>query len=188
MNKNIIAILSLILAVVVYLIYIQDLYSEVSVIRAENESLQQNIEQVDNFIDLQRDLSNRLGSFSQGDLDRLEEFLPDRVNAIQTILDIQELSRKNGLILTGSISVEGLDSAVDKYGAEKSQDDTLFHEVTFGFSVLGPYNNLTSFLSEVAKSLKIYNIPSVSFSADETGINSYVIKLETFQLTDNLLQ
>ena len=54
--------------------------------------------------------------------------------------------------------------------------------VTLGFSVSGSYENLQAFLADLAKSLRLVDVTSVTFSSNDRNVYDYNIELQTYWL------
>jgi len=124
-------------------------------------------------------------------LARLDAFLPDSVDNIQLILDLNALASRSGLTLSnfttsnvpnansgpGSANPtpEGGDGAI---GAQANPVDSL----TISFTGQGTYNAFRTFLAGIEQSLRPLDLSTLVVANSDTGVYSYQITLKFYWL------
>lgn len=134
------------------------------------------------------ELNQKYNSFDPNDVARLDQLLPDNVNNIQLIIDVNGIARKNGM----SIKNVKVDTSLDKSASVNSQNaaavkaqspvDSRLGVMTLSFSITGSYDIYKKFLTDLASSLRIIDISSTSFNTDDKGIYNYDVTLKTYWL------
>lgn len=125
-------------------------------------------------------------NISKEDQDKLAEFIPDGINNINFIIDINNIASKHGMILKGvRVKDEGVSDSVkdmtaEQVAAAKAASSNKIAETYLSFSVAGTYDSLLGFLSDLSSSLRVADITSLAFSVDEKGLNQYNIELKTY--------
>lgn len=169
------------------------LYNDIKMLRGEvaayNEALF-NSKALEN----ERDkLTQKYNAIGGENLERLEKFLPESVDNIRLILEIEKLAAPYGMVLKdvkydasikekaapapGAIAGgAGLPSTRKDYGVWNLE-----------FSTEGTYNNFMNFTKDIENNLRIVDIASVSFSsAGAAGSPSdaykYSFKIKTYWL------
>jgi len=126
-------------------------------------------------------------SISAEDLSKLDKFIPDRIDNINLILDINNIAAKQGMTIKNVKVRSGLEEqpAGDQTGdnsmgnvAGASQDKIA--ETFLSFSVSGDYESLLSFLDNLANSLRVADVTSLAFAVDDKGVNQYNFELKTY--------
>jgi Tfp pilus assembly protein PilO len=127
------------------------------------------------------ELSGIYNSFAAADLARLDELLPDHVDNIQLIIDVNGVAKKNGMAIK-NVKVTTGDSgdSVDRQAV--IAPDSRLGAMILSFSVTGTYSAYKKFIADLATSLRLIDISSVSFSTDEKGIYTYNVSLKTYWL------
>ena len=119
-------------------------------------------------------------SFNQSDLDRLGKFLPDNVDNVRLIIDINNIARPYNMTIRNlrikADEDKGEASVIE--GGERLNKGA----VTLGFSVSGSYENIQPFLEDLAKSLRLVDISAVTFSSNEKNLYDYSVEIQTYWL------
>ncbi len=117
------------------------------------------------------------------ELGRLDKFLPDNVDNVRLIIDINNIARKSGMSIKNiRINTEaGKEEAsvIEAQGGSNTELGT----VTFDFSVTGSYQNFQGFLRNLASSLRLIDVDAVTLSAGATGdVYTYGVSIKTYWL------
>ena len=110
------------------------------------------------------DLDSKLATISGTQISRLDDFLPDTMEEIQLIVDISRIASLSGMTIRDiNIVTEG--------GKRSSKTDVdlanpELQSLSLSFSTTGSYSQFKIFTENIAKSLRIMDIKSVSFSTD----------------------
>jgi Tfp pilus assembly protein PilO len=126
-------------------------------------------------------------------LDRIKKFLPDNVDNIKLVLEINRVAEQYGLqvknikydLAKPAIPVGSQFVAQAKAGPVKDYSD-----FDLEFSLQGSYGNFVNFMESLERSLRIVDIESISFSSTEalsptgapTDNYKYDLKIKTYWL------
>ncbi len=127
-------------------------------------------------IELTRDgLLAKYNAMSDIDKERINKLLPDHIDSVRLIIDINNIAAKYGMSLS-DISLSGMPSAPAAAGTASGTpapvngpNDLPYNSVKLGFSVTGNYSDFYSFLKELEESLRVVDVTSLSFSAAKTS-------------------
>lgn len=119
---------------------------------------------------------------------KIEKLLPDHIDSVRLIIDINNIAAKYGMSLTNiiltasgvlptapaapkanvaaSASSPGSASAA---GTFVGPDDRQYDSIKLGFTVTGTYDNFVQFLKEIEESLRVVDVTSIAFSGAKTG-------------------
>ena len=119
--------------------------------------------------------------FSPEDMDRLMRMLPDNVDNIRLIIDINGIARRHNLSLT-NVSLGDLGDKNKSGATAVGTGQGAVGSVTVGFSVSATYDDLVSFLQDLEHSLRIVDIQKVSFSAGNGDLQTFSLQVKTYWL------
>lgn len=196
-SKSLFSISFLIIAGVLFFTVVSPLYGGVSKLKGEVNTYNLALK---NSTELQRvrdSLIDVYKNIRQEDKDRLEHFLPNSVNNIQLILEVEKIAGLHGMPIK-NIKFEG-QNLVNPTQEEKVlvAIDGVTENLPYGifpleFSVDGRYSDFVSFLKDIEYNLRLvdiksisFKVPSVSNKVDGTAgsnIYSYTLKAEIYWL------
>lgn len=163
MIRFIIAILGFVIAVSVFAFYTRPAYDRVRGLQQEIVGYNQALDKAAELQELRQTLLSRYNSFDPGDLDRLHKLLPDHVDNVRLILDLDSLAARHGfslqnVVISNPTQGESGRSASAVIGATGQQYDSL----TFGFGTQGTYQDFVVFMEDLERSLRIVDLVSLS--------------------------
>lgn len=189
--------LSLILiAGILFFVVVNPIRAEVSKLKADVAIY--NIA-LDNSTDLQKTRDKLVDAYkniSQADKDRLAHFLPNTVNNIRFILEIEQLANLHGMPIENikfqtqqnapEVSKNNNGAVVASGGASNALPYGIF---PVEFSTKGTYESFEKFLFEIEHNLRLVDLKSVSFKVPDSkqnGVNQniyeFALKVETYWL------
>lgn len=128
-------------------------------------------------------------SIAPEDLERLQRMVPDHVDTIRLILDIQRVAASQKLILTdislGASSGEGGAGASSPGGATSPigpVETRPYTEVVLGFTVEGSYESFLAFLRNLEEGLRLVDITKLSFDSSKGLSYSFEVELRAYKL------
>jgi Tfp pilus assembly protein PilO len=120
-------------------------------------------------------LVDKENSFNQADLDKLKKLLPDNVDNIRWFLDIQGIASRYGVTIQDiSVADQAQKTTTTKTIGSSGKP---YGQMALSFSVSTSYENLISFLKDLEQSLRIVEIKSLSFTADNKTPDRYKVSL-----------
>jgi len=127
-------------------------------------------------------LTSTRNAFSPQDEQKLVRLLPDQVDNIRLIIDINNIASRRGLVLSSVALGEVSNTSAEKSALAVGPSGDPLGSVSLGFSVLATYEDFLVFLQDIEHSLRILDIEKLSFSAAEDGKYSFDIQLRTYWL------
>lgn len=189
MIRTIFSLICLVAAGSIFFLYTKPEYDKVQTTSAEIAQYDQALEKAAELQQLKQSLLARYNTFSPTDVDRLQKLLPDHVDNVRLILDIDSLAGRHAMALQNVVvsSAESVQttnqSATAAVGASKQKYDS----VTLKFTTQGTYDTFLAFLGDLEQSLRIVDLVSLSLSnsAATPGrepIYTYDVTLRTYWL------
>lgn len=194
MFKNIIPIILIAIVITGFFTFVSPTYSEIMDIRSQVASYNEALNNSKSLENERDKLTKKYNSIDPADLEKLNKLLPDSVDNIRLILEIEKIALPYGMVLKDvkyATVVENKTSDVVQGGVSKSaaaQKD--YGTWDLEFSTQGTYFNFVNFLKDLESNLRIVDVVSVDFSSDNgPTINpsfseayKYNIKIKTYWL------
>lgn len=204
MSRFIIPIILIGIAIAGFFMFTSPLFKDISVLREQiasyNEALNNS-----KALDAERDkLTQKYNTINTENLLKLEKLLPDNVNNIRLILEIEKIASPYGMVLkdvkydSTSQKDAGIEGETDNAKPARTISQSGLSQVSpkdYGiwdleFSTQGTYNNFINFVKDLEKNLRIVDISSIEFSSSVgTGLNpsfseayKYSFKIKTYWL------
>lgn len=185
MIRTFISIVCLVAAGGIFFMYTQPTYDTV---QAENRTIGQYDEALQKATELQQikqNLLSKYNSFDPNNINRLQKMLPDHVDNVRLILDMDKLAEKHGMALQ-NVSVSAAPTASGQTAAGTiTASKQKYDSLTIKFTAVGSYDTFRQFLSDLESSLRIVDLVSLDLApVSDTGTRqySYDITLRTYWL------
>ncbi|OHA58195.1 MAG: hypothetical protein A2571_02955 [Candidatus Vogelbacteria bacterium RIFOXYD1_FULL_44_32] len=150
-------------------------------LRNEKSALSKALVDAKALADRASDLKAKVEAISADKIQRLDDFLPDRVDDLQLIVDINNIASRSNM----KISEVELKRENNKRSSE-AEVEPMVATVPVSFTVSGGYADYKNFLKDIATSLRILEVKDLTFSTGEAkgekGGNSYQLTVETYWL------
>lgn len=187
MTKVIIVFVFLLAAILIFGLWTMPLVGKIKDLRSQKsevEGVLANSRQIQNRRD---ELIEKYNGIGAADLARLKKLLPAQTNDGGLIVQFDNLAKNRGLILKSLAITEKEESknkAPSFAAAETTQkeQETVYQEAELNFKVAGFYQNLTAFLEDLEKSLRVMDVDSIAFSSGDKDVYEFNIKARTYVL------
>jgi|SRR3989344_2108943 len=192
MNSRVLPALALILSVGIFFAYVKPTWSgplkETKVAIANYE---QALDAADEYKKRQNELASARNAIDQDNLNRLSVLLPDSVDNVSLILDINALAARSGLslanidVLTDDSTVSGKkgnESVAQSSGTLQISRANPVGSVDLSLSAIGTYSALQSFLAGIEKSARLLDVRDISVKGSDTGVYNYQMVVRLYWL------
>lgn len=178
--KNIISILLILAAIALFAFFTNPRFAEVQTLADEVAQFDDALERSKELISLRDALLSRYNSIPTQDINRIGTMLPDSIDTVRLIIDIDALAARYGMSLA-NISIGSADEPAVRGGIGPT--GSAFGKLTLSFTVASTYDRFHAFLGDLERSLRILDITSISFgSPTAAGVTPYNISLTTYWL------
>ena len=197
MFKFVVPVILIAISIFGFLVFAKPLYNDISVLREQatsyNEALS-NSKALEN----ERDkLTKKYNTISSENLEKIKKLLPENVDNIRLILEIEKIALPYGMVLRDvrydtfrkTTETEGGGAVI---GGDETDQLSRKNYGTWSleFSTQGTYDKFISFIKDLEKNLRIVDISSITFSSNLTpGLNpslresyQYSFKINTYWL------
>lgn len=193
MNKIIFQIILVVVSVALFFSFVDPLYRSEDEINPGIKKLNAEIQKYNDAIDKSEQLIEERDRLIQvkNDIDenskiRLERLLPDSIDNIRLIIDINNIAKPYGLVLK-NLRLAGIDEK--KKGADDLSvrevaiggNDTI-GSVTLGFSVSARYETFKQFMRDLESSLRLVDVTDLSIKSTDKDFYDFDVTLKTYWL------
>lgn len=182
MNSRILPIFALMVAVGMFFAYVNPVWSgSIAARKAAIASDDQALDAAARYTNQQNELIAERNKIDPADLKRLAIFLPDSVDNVGLILDLNALAARSGLSLSNiDVTTNGASpSSADTLGAASTNP---VGSVDLSVSAVGTYTALKTFLAGVEKSARLLDVQDLTIKGSDTGVYTYQMKLRLYWL------
>lgn len=165
------------LSIGAFYLYINPTYKSIKVLRAESAQYAGAVKEAKEASVIWNDLVNRSDSMNRADLDRLEKMLPDKVDNIKLLNDLNTMALKYG---TGISNIRLTEPTSESNLVANSDPYSSLHT---NFSVSMTYSNFVNFLRDMGKSLRLADIEKIDFKpSDDSPLYTFTLTTKTYWL------
>ena len=206
--SRLIPFLAIVFAIALFLLYIRPTYSgTVHDTRQQIASYDQALAAADRFQAKEAELTQARAQIPAESLARLSEFLPDGVNNVQLILDMDALAARSGVTLS-DFQTQGDDSSSDteqpqqatapvdpsmgagvpgamgdpSMGTGALTSSSPIDSLTLTFQAAGTYSAFRTFLAGMENSLRPLDVTDLNVTRSETGVYTYTVSVRIYWL------
>lgn len=192
MARFIFPILMTLAAIGLFVFYTNGAYQRVTELRKTQAAYSDALDNSRKLLEVHDALAAKYSSFSREDKERLEKLMPDNVDNIRLILNIDKIAKQYGM-LPADIKFDASTAEASSAGAQnapRSPAEARELERPYGtfeleFSVTGTYPKFLQFLRDLEQSLRIIDVEAIAFSTgvgDSSSTYRYTFKVKTYWL------
>lgn len=169
-------------AIAIFTLYIDPTYQDIKKIQVQVSSYNDALNKSQEFRKLRDEKIAAYNTFKTSDKQKLEKILPDNVDNIRLIIDINNIAARHNLALKnveiGTVS----DSASARSALAVGTSGEAVGSVELGFVVSSTYEDFLAFLQDVEHSLRVVDVESISFTAGDTNVYDFDVRIRTYWL------
>tara|TARA_B100000745_G_scaffold300516_1_gene254900 strand:+ start:3792 stop:4355 length:564 start_codon:yes stop_codon:yes gene_type:complete len=186
MTKSILAILFIGVAIALFVMYIRPTYDATQGNRNKIATFDEALKKTREIQELKSDLLARRNVFTEENLQRLQKMLPDHVDNVRLVLDLDGIAANYGM----RIQNVAIQETVGENNSETSilnggeLDNKPYQSLTLQFEVVATYDEFVVLLRDLESSLRIVDMTTLSIRPDSTADDLYTfgVALRTYWL------
>lgn len=192
-------LLLIVASIGIFIGFIIPRYHTVQSLRTDVASYNANLSTATQLEQSRESLIAQYNAIQKTDLDNIDTLLPDSVDNIRLIIQVNALATKDGLGSLRSVDYDTNQASNTAGGTAKTTSQTTSNPVTdnlpYGqfaitFQTSGQYSNFLSFLSDLEQNLRLVDVTDIDFTAtpSATGLPTaasgltYKVTLKTYWL------
>lgn len=163
MIRNILSIFGLVAAIGIFIFYTQPTYDDVKSVRTEIGGYDDALSRAAELQARKQTLLSKYNAMDPKNVERLEKLLPDHVDNVRLVLNLDSLASRHGLALENVVigtpsSQAQSQTVVGAIGAGRQKYDSL----TLKFSTSGTYTDFVRFLGDLESDLRVVDVVSLA--------------------------
>lgn len=205
MKQFILPIILILLACGLFFWYTNPNYQIAKASSATITGLDQTAQAAGNLSVLEQKIKDNYNALTAQQISSLQTLLPDNINTISLITEIDSIGAKHGITIQGiSLTSQGgsgaagagnsstpsdtavstMSAAGNSSGTAVSTSAATYSTLPFTFSVTTSYANFISFLQDLERSLQLFDVNSITISGvtDKSDVYTYKVGLQTYSL------
>lgn len=167
------------IAVALFVAYIDPTYQAVKELQAQAGQYDEALTQSTKLRKERDELLSKRNTFSTDNVRKLERLLPDNVDNIRLIIDIDNIASRYGLQVR---NVALGDTTSSSRNQTVGQGQGAVGNVELGFSVGATYERFLAFLTDLEKSLRIVDVESIKLTPGTGDLDTYTLQIKTYWL------
>ena len=161
--------------------YVDPTYQKVKDLQTEEKRFDEALDRSKELVEIKDRLLSRYNSFSGSDLERLQKLLPDNIDNVRLVLDLDGIARSHSMLIQ-NVSVSA-DVETEPSRNVIGPDPNPYRSVALSFFVAATYEDFLAFIKDLESSLRIVDTATVSFvPRDDSTIYTYQVSLNTYWL------
>ncbi len=169
--------------------YVKPRYDATKETREQIAAYSANLDTAEKLRTSREELITKYNAISKGNLDSLKALLPDSVDNIRLIIQIDSLASRNGLSTVRNVEYQ-VDQDIASQTSQlqsRKDSDKLYSEFVISFQTTGQYKNFLSFLSDLEENLRLVDVARIEFrpmseATALTGNMVYTVTITTYWL------
>ncbi len=182
MRQFLIPIILVVSAIALFAIYTNPTYQSAKSVQAEANAYNDALDKSQELRKTRDEKIAAFNTFAPGDIERLNSILPDNVDNIHLIIDINNIAARRGLSLK-NVALGSLSDSTSKRGLlAVGASGSAVGSVELGFSLSATYEDMLAFIQDLEHSLRVMDIESITFTAGERDQTDYDFTIRTYWL------
>lgn len=196
--QRLVPFLAIVFAIALFFVYVRPTYSgPISATRSQIASYDDALAAAKRFQQKEAELTQQRAQIPSDSLARLSEFLPDGVDNVQLILDLDALAARSGITLSdfntqgtvgssnapaASNSTPSTDSSIPTLGQPGLGANSPVQSLSLTFKATGTYAAFRGFLAGMENSLRPLDVTDLQITQSDTGVYSYAMTVRIYWL------
>ncbi len=180
MTKFFIPLFLIILSGGLFFSYIDPVYKEVGDLRVKQEEYDDALTKSKELRSIRGELLSKYNTFSEDNIYRLEKILPDCIDNVRLIMEINQIAVKNGGMIR-SIDVSSATGEGESKGS-LGPNTNGYESIGLEFVIEADYDNFIKFIKDLGNSLRIVDIIGYSLNPGAEGAYKHTMRIKTYWL------
>jgi hypothetical protein len=159
--------------------YINPGYGKIGTMRNQLATYENALERAQAANAKRNDLLNRYNSFTTDQLDYLQKLLPDSIDNIRLIVDLNTIAARYSSGIH-NIRLSASDSSTAAVAL--AENNGPYGTLTVSFATSMTYSNYLLFMRDVEKNLRLMDVTGITFTPGDTGTYDFSVNLKTYWL------
>ncbi|MEI6396658.1 MAG: hypothetical protein WCO48_01115 [Candidatus Taylorbacteria bacterium] len=192
MNKNITALILIVLGIGIYFTYTQSqIYDTDLVLLSTNDQYVKAISNAQSLETVRGSVQAANNKISTNDLARLDKMIPSSVDNIHLIVDLSALANRDGVTIknikadivdTGKAASQQNNATANSATTSALLPNMLLGNIKLSFTITSGYGRFVSFLQDIERDLRIIDVTKIVVKASDTGAYDFNVEANAYWL------
>lgn len=181
--NNFTPVLLIILSATLFYGYIDPTYADIRRLQSTQEEYVAAVESAKKVEEIRDSLVAKYNSFASEDLSRLEKMVPENIDHIRLVAEIDALGQEYGISIR-SVQITEERGVVPEEGSIVSAPTAEERSLRLSFVFDTDYASFVKFMADIEKNLRIIDPASISFAVagNTANKNTYTVSFNTYWL------
>lgn len=195
--KGFTPIILIVVSIAIFFFFIDPQYKAVQDLKAEVAENEKTLDLAKELREKREELRDRFNQISEEEKRELEKLLPDTVDNVRLIIDINNIAEEYGIVIRNIQIDSGNEDVVENTRVVENEfdginrgsglsyvDTSQVGVIGFSFTVTAEYDIFIEFLKDLEEALRIVDVRTVDISKTGEGeiFYNYQVKLDTYWL------
>jgi Tfp pilus assembly protein PilO len=178
--KFITPVILVVIALAAFFGYIDPTYTRIKELRSQEAEYNDALTRARELQETRDRLLSRYNTFREEELTRLQKLLPDTIDNVRLVLDIDSIASRYGM-RTRNVAIQN--DASEAQAEVIGPDQNLYGSVRLSFSVTGNYESFLKFLEDMERSLRLVDVESLTFTVSpSSNLIDFKVTIRTYWL------
>jgi len=177
-------IILVVAAVGLFVVYVNPTYQSTKDLSAQVAAYNNALDKSQELRQVRDQLLAKRNTFAPNDVQKLSDVLPDNVDNIRLIIDINNIAARHSLTLS-NVQLGNIGGASNANPSAIGATSGPVGTVEVGFAVTTTYDGMLAFLQDLEHSLRLIDVDKLIFTASANDLNSYQISIRTYWLAQH---
>ena len=180
--KSLMPLLLIVLSIGLFYTFISPHYENVQMLSTQANQYEDALKKSEELRVVRDNLLTEYNSLPRADIDRLMRIVPDSLDGVKLVADIDAVAGRHGITVSEVKISE--DTSSNPQGIVDVADAKPYLSTSIAFKFTSTYSNLTKFLGDLEKSLQVVDVKSLSFTSGKSknDLYTYDIAIQTYNL------
>lgn len=174
MTRTLLSLLFLAAAGGLFFFYTKPAYDSVRDVQTQIDQYDQALTKADELQKLKQTLLSRFNAFNPADVDRLHKLLPDHVDNVRLVLDLDTLASQHGFALQNVVINAPTTESQQNGGTQATIGPSrqTYDSLTLRFATSGTYPKFVEFINALENSLRLVDVVALTMDNDGASVGS----------------
>ncbi len=177
--KSLFPIILLLASVGIFVFYTNKEYEQIKELRVDLAEYEKAFGKSNEVLKKRGELQSKYAQFSGSDLESLKKLLPDHVDNVQLILDINGISRKHNMTIS---KIKISDDKAPEQSTSVGPDTRPYSSILVSFRTKALYSDFVSFMKDLEQGLRLVDVVNLSFKTDPKDQTEFIVTVRTYWL------
>jgi Tfp pilus assembly protein PilO len=176
--KYLMPIIFIVAAIAGFFLYTNPQYQALKLKMADYQKIVEANNKATTLRAVRQKLSEDRNKIAEVDVDKITKMIPDSVENVGLIIDIDNIASKYGMRIRNT----KINEAAAKSGTAVGPDARKYGAITISFAVTSSYENFLVFLRDLESSVRLVDLTGLTFSSVREGRYDFNVTLQTYWL------